>query len=66
MARLHRGEMINRYDPDDSSELPKLIRIIRVFVTTRGDGISRLHGHYPQLSWTGSGPYPRIDEVHEQ
>ena len=34
------------------------------FVTTRGDHISRPHGHRPQQGWIG-GPYPRIDEVSE-
>ena len=32
------------------------------FVTTRGDQISRPHGHRPQQGRIG-GPYPRIDEV---
>ena len=35
-----------------------------MFVTTRGDQISRPHGHCPQQGRIG-GPYPRIDEVSE-
>ena len=35
-----------------------------MFVTTRGDQISRLHGRRPQQGRIG-GPYPRIDEVSE-
>ena len=34
------------------------------FVTTRGDQISRLHGHRPPQGRIG-GSYPRIDEVSE-
>ena len=33
-----------------------------MFVTTRGDQISRPHGHCPQQGRIG-GPYPGIDEV---
>ena len=33
-----------------------------MFVTTRGDQISRPHGRRPQQGWIW-GPYPRIDEV---
>ena len=33
-----------------------------MFVTTRGDHISRPHGRCPQQGRIG-GPYPRIDEV---
>ena len=33
-----------------------------MFVTSRGDQISRPHGRRPQQGWIG-GPYPRIDEV---
>ena len=35
-----------------------------MFVTTRGDQISRPHGRHPQQGRIG-GPYPRIDEVSE-
>ena len=35
-----------------------------MFVTTRGDQISRPHGRRPQQGRIG-GPYPRIDEVSE-
>ena len=35
-----------------------------MFVTTRGDQISRPHGRRPQNGRIG-GPYPRIDEVSE-
>ena len=34
------------------------------FVTTRGDMISRPHGHRPQNGRIG-GPYPKIDKVSE-
>ena len=35
-----------------------------MFVTTRGDQISRPHGRRPQQGRIG-GPYPRINEVSE-
>ena len=35
-----------------------------MFVTTRGDQISRPHGRRPPHGWVG-GPYPKIDEVSE-
>ena len=35
-----------------------------MFVTVRGDQISRPHGRRPQHGWIG-GPYPKIDEVSE-
>ena len=50
LVRLHGGEMIDAH----------------TFVTARGNRISRAHGHHLQLGRTGSGPYPRIDEVREQ
>ena len=34
------------------------------FITTRGDQISRPHGHHPQQGRIG-GPYPKINEVSE-
>ena len=36
------------------------------FVTTRGDRISLAFGRRPTVGRTGSGPYPRVDEVGEQ
>ena len=36
-----------------------------MFVTTRGDQISRPHGHRPQHGQIG-GPYPKINEVSEE
>ena len=35
-----------------------------MFVTTRGDQISRMHGRRPPQGQIG-GPYPKIDEVSE-
>ena len=35
-----------------------------MFITTRGDKISRPHGRHPQQGRIG-GPHPRIDEVSE-
>ena len=35
------------------------------FVTTRGDRISLAFGRRPTVGRTGSGPYPRVDEVSE-
>ena len=35
-----------------------------MFVTTRGDQISRPHGRRPQHGRIG-GPYPKVDEVSE-
>ena len=35
-----------------------------MFVTTRGDQISRPHRHHPPQGRIG-GPYPKIDEVSE-
>ena len=38
----------------------------RVFVTTRGDRIGRLHGRSPLHGRTGPTPYPTVQEVGEQ
>ena len=35
-----------------------------MFVTSRGNQISRPHGRHPQQGQVG-GPYPRVDEVSE-
>ena len=35
------------------------------FITTRGDRISLAFGRCPTVGRTGSGPYPRVDEVSE-
>ena len=35
------------------------------FVTMRGDRISLAFGRCPTVGRTGSGPYPRVDEVSE-
>ena len=35
------------------------------FVTMRGDRISLAFGRHPTIERTGSGPYPRVDEVSE-
>ena len=35
------------------------------FVTTRGDRISLAFGRRLTVGRTGSGPYPRVDEVSE-
>ena len=37
-----------------------------VFVTTRGDRISRPHGRRPVHGRTGPSPYPTVQEVGEQ
>ena len=37
-----------------------------VFITTRGDRISRPHGHRPAQGHTGPTPYPTVQEVGEQ
>ena len=35
------------------------------FVTMRGDKINLAFGRHPTVGRTGSGPYPRVDEVSE-
>ena len=37
-----------------------------VFITTRGDHISRPHGRRPAQGRSGPGPYPTVQEVGEQ
>ena len=38
----------------------------RVFITTRGDRIGRLHGRRPVHGHSGPSPYPTVQEVGEQ